>query len=183
MIKFRFNPLKAMEAIEWMLARAQAPVNFQTLLKAAYFADKQMLNQYGRPVFGAEYRALNYGPVPHEIYEMLKGEPYWLSELEREVYPWELVSAYRVKLRDGVNRQPELDNIAPAEMTILRDAFEKSQAMSFTQRTRETHGMDWVEGTRRAGERMAYEDMIAPDLPNRIELIQELQAMGPRLVL
>jgi hypothetical protein len=43
--------------------------------------------------------------------------------------------------------------------------------------------MDWVEGTRRDGQRMAYEDMIRPDLPGRAELIEDLEAMGPRLVL
>jgi hypothetical protein len=55
--------------------------------------------------------------------------------------------------------------------------------MTFTERPRETHGMDWVEGTRRPYERMAYEDMIAPDLPAREELIEELETMGPRIAL
>ncbi len=182
MIQFRFNPLKALQAVEWMLENAGKEVDFHTILKAAYFADKQMLNEHGRPVFGANYRAMNYGPVPLEIYEMLKCEPYWLTELARDEYPWER-TGYRVKLNPGWNEPRIYSEIAPVEMDILRDAFAQCRAMTFDQRTRETHGMDWVEGTRRDGQRMAYEDMIRPDLPGRAELIEDLEAMGPRLVL
>jgi len=182
MIQFRFNPRKALQAVEWMLATANKPVDFHSLLKTVYFADKEMLNAHGRPVFGASYRAMNYGPVPLEVYEMLKCEPYWLSELERDDYPW-MRDGYRVQLLPGPNGVRIPDDMSPVEMEFLERAFEKCCRMNFNQRTRETHGMDWVEGTRRSGERMAYEDMIARDRPNRDELIEDLEAMGPRLVL
>jgi hypothetical protein len=182
MIQFRFNPRKASQAIQWMLATATDAVDFHTILKTIYFADKRMLNEHGRPIFGANYRAMNYGPVPLEVYEMLKCEPYWLTELAQDDYPW-LREGYRVRLIPNHNQLPEPDDIAPAEMDTIREAFEQCREMTFNQRTRETHGMDWVEGTRRPGERMAYEDMIAPDRPDRNDLIEDLEAMGPRLVL
>lgn len=182
MIQFRFNPLKALQAIKWMLADAGEAVDFHTLLKSFYFADKRMLNECGRPIFGASYRAMNYGPVPLEVYEMLKCEPYWLSELSQDDYPWDRLG-YRVRLRLGQNDASITDDIAPKEMELLREAFSKCREMTFTQRTRETHGMDWVEGTRRSGGRMAYEDMIAHDHAGREELIEDLEVSGPRLVL
>jgi len=180
-IKFRFKPRKALEAIEWMLASAGVPVDFHTILKTAYFADKRMLNEHGRPIFGANYRAMNYGPVPVEIYEMLKCEAYWLSELEREDYPWKREGGYRVERPRGRNHDVTTDSLAPAEMRILAEEFERSRRMTFNHRTRETHGLDWVEGTRRQDERMAYEDMIDPDRPDRADLIEDLEVMGPRL--
>lgn len=54
--------------------------------------------------------------------------------------------------------------------------------MSFSARTRDTRGEDWVEGTRREDGRMAYEDMIEPG-ENWGALIEELEAMGPWIVL
>lgn len=183
MITFRFNPRKTQEALERMLATAGEAVDFHTLLKAVYFADKQMLNEHGRPIFGASYRAMNYGPVPLEVYEMLKCEPYWLTELSIEEYPWDRVGGYRVKLRLPTNQPATPEELALSEVKILDRAFLSSQGMNFDQRTRETHGMDWVEGTRRSGGRMAYEDMIDPDMPQRDELIEELRVMGPRLEL
>ncbi len=182
MIQFRFNPRKALQAVEWMLATATEPLDFHTILKTAYFADKRMLNEHGRPVFGARYRAMNYGPVPLEIYEMLKCEPYWLSEIAREQYPWEPTGC-KVRLLPNRNDLPPPDDIAPTEMDIIAEEFARSQAMTFTQKTLETHDWDWVEGTYRPDAKMAYEDMIAKDLPNRAEMIEDLEAMGPRLVL
>lgn len=182
MIQFRFNPRKASQAVEWMLATANQPVDFHTILKTIYFADKRMLNEVGRPIFGATYRAMNFGPVPLEVYEMLKSEPYWLTELDLEDFPWTR-SGYWVRLSRPPNHVPEPDDIAPLEMDILSEEFARSRGMTFNERTRETHGMDWVEGTRRPDERMAYEDMIALDRPGREDLISDLEAMGPRLVL
>lgn len=182
MIQFMFNPRKALQAIEWMLARAAAPVDFHTLLKAVYFADKEMLNTHGRPIFGATYRAMEFGPVPLQVYEMLKCEPIWLSELQQDEYPWAR-EGYRVKLHSQLNVDPVPEDIAPGEMRLLERAFDMSRGMTFNRRTRETHGMDWVEGTRRPGGRMAYEDMIATERADRAALIEELEAMGPRLVL
>jgi hypothetical protein len=182
MIHFRFNPTKAFQAIEWMLATANTPLDFHTILKAVYFADKEMLNLHGKPIFGASYRAMNYGPVPLEIYEMLKCEPYWLTELSIDDYPW-IRSGYKISKDNSNNHLPDTVDIAPAELEILEKSFKRSRTMNFNQRTRETHGMDWVEGTRRSGGEMAYEDMIELDRPNRAELIEELETMGPRLVL
>lgn len=179
MIKFRFNPRKAMQAVGWMLGAAGKPVDFHTILKAIYFADKQALNEHGRPIFGATYRAMNYGPVPLEVYEMLKCDPIWLSEMQEESYPWER-QGYMVTASHEIG---EMDNIALAERDILSAAFAKSSGMTFTERTRETHGLDWIEGTRRQDERMAYEDMIEESRQDRSELIEDLTAMGPRLVL
>lgn len=182
MIQFRFNPRKALQAVEWMLAEVGDAVDFHTLLKTCYFADKQMLNDHGRPIFGASYRAMNYGPVPLEIYEMLKCEPIWLAELDLDEYPWTRES-FRTR-RDPVrNALPDTDFIAEREKDAISEAFAKCREMTFTERTRETHGMDWVEGTRRPGGRMAYEDMISPDHPERAALIDELETMGPRIAL
>lgn len=182
MIQFRFNPVKAAQAVHQMLVWADGTLDFHTILKAVYFADREMLNRHARPIFGATYRAMNYGPVPLQVYEMLKAEPYWLSELDMEDYPWTR-RGYKVSTLHGHNNPPETDHLARAEIELLHNALTKSRAMSFDQRTRETHGMDWVRGTQRYDERMAYEDMIAPDHPSREEVIEDLEAMGPRIVL
>lgn len=181
-IKFRFNPRKAVQAVHAMLDWADEPLDFHTILKAAYFADCVMLNAHGRPIFGASYRAMNYGPVPLEIYELLKSEPYWLSELGQDDYPWSRTGFRLAKASCG-NNSPGLDELSRRELEVLKGALDKSRSMSFDERTRDTHGMDWVLGSRRERERMAYEDMIDPDHPFRAELIEDLEAMGTRIVL
>src|ERR1035441_5191254 len=118
-ITFRFSASKARAALHWMLK--QAPVlDLHTVLKACYFADKDHLNKHGRPIFGATYRAMKFGPVPLEIYEMAKGEAYWLAELSAERYPWDL-KAYRLTLAS--NDDPDLDVLSQSDIESLEAGF------------------------------------------------------------
>src|ERR1700684_2199264 len=88
-IRFKFSPIKGRAAIHWMVQQ-QPGVDLHAVLKACYFADKKHLNENRRPIFGATYRAMKWGPVPIEIYDMTKGEAYWLAELNATRYPWNL---------------------------------------------------------------------------------------------
>ncbi len=177
MIRFRFAPAKARAAVQWMLheARPEA-LDLHTILKTCYFADKEHLNTWGRPIFGARYRAMRYGPVPVEIYEMLKGEPYWLAELRAERYPW-ILSGYRVSPE---NEPPELDELSRSERETLQRAFERARGMTFDQRTAATHGPDWQKA--QLGW-MRYEDMIEAENPRRDEILETLEEIADRMVL
>ncbi|WP_197019108.1 Panacea domain-containing protein [Thioalkalivibrio sp. HK1] len=182
-IRFRFAPKKCLQAVQWMLAKVNEPLDFHTILKTAYFADKRMLNKNWRPIFGATYRAMNYGPVPVEVYEMLKCEPYYLSELDLDDYPWER-KGYRVNLTD-TDRLNEILNpkgLSKADMRFIQEEFERSRWMNFDQRTKETHQNDWIRGIQRPDSRMAYEDMIDDDHPHREEMIEDLASIGTRIV-
>src|SRR5277367_1947984 len=96
MIRFRFAAEKALAALHGMVGKTSG-LDLQAALKACYFADKAHLNRHGRPVFGATYKAMRYGPTAIEIYEMAKGEPIWLAELGLERFPWAL-DGHRLRL-------------------------------------------------------------------------------------
>lgn len=98
-IRFKFSAVKAFVAIQWMLQQRQR-LDLHAILKTCYFADKAHLNEFGRPIFGATYRAMRFGPVPIEVYEMLKGESLWLAELETDRYPW-VLEGYTIRLTDN----------------------------------------------------------------------------------
>jgi len=167
-IRFKFSPIKARAALHWMV-RQQNGVDLHTALKACYFADKAHLNEYGRPVFGATYRAMKFGPVPLEIYEMAKGEALWLAELEAERYPW-VLNGFRLSLAD--NDAPDLSVLSESDTEALLAGFARSTAMTFDERTAATHGRDWQAA--RLG-RMRYEDMIddGPEKEQRVAYLRE----------
>ncbi len=152
-IRFKFSPQKAMAAIHWMVCERQE-VDLHTLLKACYFADKEHINKYNRPIFGAVYRAMKFGPVPIEIYEMAKGEALWLAEIGRDRYPWEL-RGYHLALCD--NESPGMEPLSASDMEALRNGFQKSLGMTFNERTAATHCSDWQAAGLGL---MNYEDMI-----------------------
>ena len=160
-------------------------LDLHKILKTCYFADKRAINEIGCPIFGAKYIAMRYGPVPVEIYEMLKCEPIWLGEmLEDGVddYPWDR-ERFHVFLKDGQDGAGGCDNIAPADMPLIKEEFAKCRAMTFTQRTRETHGMDWMLGCDRPGNVMAYEDIISETRPDRDAMIADLRENAPYFAL
>jgi hypothetical protein len=166
-IRFRFSPQKALAAIHWMVCERQR-IDLHTLLKGCYFSDKEHLNEYSRPIFGAVYRAMKFGPVPIEIYEMAKGEALWLAELGIDRYPWEL-RGYHVVLLG--NDEPNTEALSPSDLKSLRHGFQKSLGMNFNERTAATHGPDW-----QAAELgfMKYEDMIE-DSPKKHEIVAYLK--------
>lgn len=167
MIRFRFAPDKALAALHKMVVDHPG-IDLHAVLKACYFADRSHLNEHGRPVFGATYRAMRFGPVPIEIYEMAKGESLWLAELGIDSMPWRLVG-YR--LMPSGNRQIDLSALSGSDTRHLISGLERSLSMTFDERTAATHGPDWQAaelGT------MRYEDMIE-DRPDRAELIEALR--------
>jgi hypothetical protein len=167
-IRFTFSPLKARAAIHWMV-RQYPGVDLHTVLKACYFADKEHLNKHNRPIFGATYKAMRFGPVPIEIYEMTKSDPYWLPELETDRYPWRL-DGFRLSLTD--NSEPDMTVFSRSDIAALSEAFKQSRRLTFNGRTAVTHGRDWQAaqlGT------MSYEDMLddSHDKESRIEYLRE----------
>jgi hypothetical protein len=172
---YRFSTEKAFAAIHWMVSRGR-DVDLHAALKACYFADKNHLNEHLRPIFGATYRAMKYGPVPIEIYEMMKGEGLWLWEVQADETPWRL-NGYR--LTSTSNEPPDMASFAESEMTHLERGFDISTAMNFTARTAATHGRDWQAAN---GGVMRYEDMV-DDSPQRDEIIRTIEETAPHIKL
>jgi hypothetical protein len=169
-IAFKFAPAKALSAILWMLEQ-HSPLDLHTILKTCYFADKTHLNKHGRPVFGATYRAMKFGPVPLEIYEMTKSEPLWLSELALDNYPWRLDGHC---LHRTQNEEANTSNLSKSDMDALVAAFDRSRDMTFNERTAATHGPDWQAAQLDV---MRYEDMLE-DSPSKDEMVAYLREAG-----
>jgi len=172
-IRFKFSPKKARAAIQWMLQQ-QNGIDLHTVLKACYFADKAHLNKYGRPIFGARYRAMKFGPVPVEIYEMAKGEPYWLPELGINRYPW-FLDGYQLCVADNAN--PHFGSLSETDFEELQQGFAYSCSMNFNERTSATHGPDWQAADLGF---MRYEDMIY-ESENKNEMVRYLKENAKRI--
>jgi hypothetical protein len=159
-VTFNFSAEKAAAGIG-MLLRDHPGIDLHSALKAFYFADKSHLNAERRPIFGARYRAMKYGPVPLEIYEMMKGEAYWLAELGRDAYPWRL----RGHSLQSVNAPGfPTDTFSKSDLHHFRAGIDRSTSMTFSARTAATHGPDWQAADLGM---MRYEDMVedGPDKP------------------
>jgi uncharacterized phage-associated protein len=66
-ITFYYNREKAVQAALWLLNRHGGQMDRLKLVKLLFFADRDHLARYGRPVIGGHYRAMKYGPVCSEF--------------------------------------------------------------------------------------------------------------------
>jgi uncharacterized phage-associated protein len=167
-IRFKFAASKARAAIHWIVA-GHHNVDLHAALKACYFADKSHLNEQGRPIFGATYKAMKFGPVPLEIYEMMKGEIIWLIESGVPSFPWTL-DGHRLRSID--NSHADLSALSETDRQHLEAGLSKSLPMTFSERTAATHGPDWQKAELGL---MDYADMIENG-PHKADLVAYLEA-------
>lgn len=168
-IRFRFAARKALAALQIIVERHNG-VDLHAALKSCYFADKKHLNQFGRPIFGANYRAMRYGPVPLEIYEMAKGDPLWLAEVGMEAFPWQL-RGYRL-FRSPESNAVTRAALSSSDLDALDEGIKRACSMTFDERTAATHGRDWQAAQLGM---MRYEDMF-DETPKKAEIVEELRA-------
>lgn len=168
----RFHPRKALPAISLMLGWAKAdgrgPANVHVVLKACYFADRTHLNQHGRPVFGATYRAMVYGPMPLEIYELLKGDPYRLEEAGVKSLPWRIDGFYVWPTTDIT---PDRQHLSDSDIAALHKGFMLARRLSFDERTAESHDLAWQRARHGL---IDYADMVEPENPDRDAILDAL---------
>ncbi len=63
-IRFSFNLQKLVHSIAFFSAKGVSDLTKLKVAKLLYFADKEHLLRYGRPILGDVYYCLQYGPVP-----------------------------------------------------------------------------------------------------------------------
>jgi len=79
-LSFTFDQSKAVETILYLANRINKP-RYHNITHLIYFADKTSLERYGRFIFGDDYYAMQYGPVPTCAYNMLK-ESEWTDKYD-----------------------------------------------------------------------------------------------------
>ena len=114
----QFDKTKTLNALLYVANRVQRK-DFHKIFKVIYFADRQHLADWGRPITGDTYIAMDAGPVPSRLYDMLKivrGDSYLPDteglgkyfQVENWMYVRPLVDADLNKL--SANEQEALSN-------------------------------------------------------------------------
>jgi uncharacterized phage-associated protein len=73
LIRFTFNPAKFVNAVAWLATECPHCTKMK-ICKLLYFADKEHLLQYGRPIIGDTYYKLKDGPIPTKGLNVLRGQ-------------------------------------------------------------------------------------------------------------
>jgi len=120
------------------------------LFKLLYFADKDHLRRFGRPITGDIYIAMINGPVPSRLYDYIKGvagkntipiPDDFLDELRKNIA---FVEPYYVIALRKFND----DFLSPNQIKSLDYSIETYGNKSFDELTHISHDQAWSSATR-----------------------------------
>ena len=171
---FLLDKEKAIEALVY-IARAFPGVGRFHACKILYFAERDHLRVFGRPIIGDRYHAMENGPVPSFAYNVLKGE---LAPAEMQVADGALltIDRYRHPAYEAA-REPRLEYFSRSDLECLDKAIEYGAKRSFGAISDETHHHKaWAEANQNAP--MKWDDFLDNADPAVIEEAEVFAAYG-----
>lgn len=169
-IHFEYDSAKATQAVLWLLHRHGGAMNKLKLVKLVFFADREHLRQYGRPIVGGDYRAMPHGPVSSELLDVInrtvsdrKGP--FVAEGRRVV----------------ANAPLDEDVLSESEVEVLEDVdrnYGKHDGLRLRSVTHQLRAwrQNYPEGARTASVPLPYEDFFLDlDDDRMLDIIREDQ--------
>lgn len=164
------NPHKAVEVILW-IASQRPGIDVYHVVKCAFFADKEHIGEYGRPIIGDSYEAAWFGPLPEVVYGLLRRRPIEVLALDTNGYlPFTVDDSHAVYSERG----PNLRLLSESDVEALSNGLEHVDGRSFDDIYIETHDDPAYKNAQ--GFIMDYRHFISDDDPDRndkIEFIEE----------
>ncbi|MCY7331583.1 MAG: SocA family protein [Pseudanabaena sp. CAN_BIN31] len=120
-ISFRFHPEKAIEAAAMLLKLHGKPMKYIGLLKMLYIADRIALERMDQPITGDKGYSLDWGLVPSNVYNLIKGNsvdnalPLWQKYISKND------DGYTVSLKAS----PPNDYVSEKAQQIIKEVYEK----------------------------------------------------------
>lgn len=154
-----FKTDKAVHSLLYALQQLGGKSDMHKLCKILYFADQRHLALYGRSITGDTYIAMQYGPVPSNVDDILKavrGDSFFASSVEAQPMKQYFTFDNRFMVRGLLD--PDMDELSATDAKCLSYAIELCRNKSFTELTEYSHGLAW-SNTRRDRE-MSVKDIL-----------------------
>ena len=133
MLKFKFDKEKAISAILHITKELLGDVSkikpdLHKVFKILYFADQEHLVLYGRPIVGDYYVAMEHGPVPSNIYDMVKfvrGDSFFCDIEGLDKY-FEVKGSYIYP-----KQSPDMDAFSESDVECINKSILQNKDLSF----------------------------------------------------
>jgi uncharacterized phage-associated protein len=149
MIRFNFDEAKAVETLVY-IASAWPKITPFYLSKVLFIADRDHLRQFGRPVTGDAYIAMDNGPVPSRIYDIIKGALDFFGDpaaIDAALMVNEGAKYHEISAK----RKANTDLLSETDLTVLDNAIEFCRGKSFPHLSSLTHQEPaWLHAQRNA---------------------------------
>lgn len=166
---FQFNQTKAIEAILY-LALKVSDSDIYGICKLLYLVDKTSLEKYGRFVFGESYYAMKEGPIPSNVYDLLK------QVAKAPVYGIKVEGNQVIPLRN-----PDLDCLSESDIECLDQIISVYGKVPNWLRSKDAHDDAWRESWRKRGRKRSAKipiESIVELLTDSVDLADYLSNHG-----
>ena len=173
-MEFALDKDKAVEALVYIASKMPGVGRFHAA-KILYFAERFHLRDFGRPIVGDRYIAMENGPVPSFAYDALKGS---VAPEDRASVDGALsqIDAFRHPAYEA-RREPDLSFFSKTDLECLDRAIAHCRGRSFGSISDETHQhLAWDRAILNG--RMDYADMLDGVEPEIIEDAKAFAAYG-----
>ncbi len=135
MIRFKFDESKAISSILYVakkiigLNNNKVKPDLHKIFKVLYFADQKHLARYGSPIVGDHYIAMEWGPVPSNIYDIIKairGDNIFSNGDKYNEYLEVRGKRYAYPKQD-----PNLDSLSESDIECIEESLNENQYLSF----------------------------------------------------
>jgi uncharacterized phage-associated protein len=181
-VTFTFEFPKVKAAILYFAKSGLPEFTKGKLCKLLFLSDKLHLVRYGRPITGDSYAAMEHGPIPSRVLDIL-------DAIERETTlndeAVELAAALSLDRRFRYPRlsaveRPRLKNLSESDIEVLNEIIREHGMRSFTQLRHLTHDMPayekvWEDPSRIGGSvPMRFEDFFEEDEAALAGVLEEM---------
>jgi uncharacterized phage-associated protein len=122
-IHFRFDPEKLVQAIAFFASRGVKNLDTMKCAKLLYFADRQHLLKYGRPIVGDEYHVMKDGPIPTagltQIQDAFKKKPEGKHDELFDKYLRVVRPVWRLYPHFELAQEPDLEVFSDSDLEVL----------------------------------------------------------------
>lgn len=168
-----FKYERSINSLLYSLSKLGGKTDMHKLCKILYFADQKHLSEYGRSITGDTYIAMQYGPVPScvdDILKALRGDGFFSDNEEIENLRKSLHFENRFMIASTA--KPDLEELSVSDIECLDYAIELCRNKSFQELTNFSHGLAWgntmrdreisvKDILREAGDEEAYVEYIS----------------------
>ena len=172
-IRFKVSFDKAIELIVW-LATKSPNIDIYHIVKVLFFADKEHLNKYGRPILGDTYIHMDNGPVPSAIRDIVTQNVFLSPQHLQKVKQSLTIQSKENYYKTIAIREPNIDYFSKSDIECLESSLKKYGKLSFDDLYQLTHKEKCYSQTNNT-DNIDYALMIDDDNPNKDKILENIQ--------